>query len=316
MEYVLLGKSKLKVSRICFGTLTMGPLQKRLSIEKGVSLALKAIEMGINFFDTAEQYQTYSYLKEIIKKSPRPIVVASKSYAYTYEDMVKSIEKARKEMDRDYIDIFLMHEQESILTMKGHSKAWEAIQDYKAKGIIKASGISTHHISGVRDAKSLDGLEIIHPLINYKGIGIVDGNLEEMLIEIKKAKKQGIGIYSMKPLGGGNLIDNYDKALKYIFSIKEIDSVAIGMQNILELEANVVIASNNQVSEKTHRQLLLNKKEINVEPWCIGCGKCIEKCSQGAIQLNKTGKASIDRNKCILCGYCASVCTDFCIKVY
>ncbi len=316
MEHVQLGNTKINVSRICFGTLTIGPLQKNLSLDEGVSLALEALDLGINFFDTAEMYQTYPYLKQVIKKSKKPVVIASKSYAYTYDGMIKSVEKARREIDRDYIDIFMLHEQESWLTFKGHYKAWEALQDLKSKGIIKAAGISTHHIKGVKDATKLEGIDVIHPLINYKGVGIVDGTAREMYLAIKNAKVNGLGIYSMKPLGGGTLINNYVQALKYIFSIKEIDSVAIGFQNKYELEANVLIKNGKEISHNLNKILLSSKKRLHIEDWCTGCGKCIKKCSQNALELDEIGKININRQKCILCGYCASECVDFCIKVF
>ena len=316
MLYTTLGKTGFKISRICFGTLTIGPLQKNYSITQGVEILKQAAENGINFFDSAELYETYPYLNGLLKAVKTPVIIATKSYAYTFEGMMDSIEKARREIGRDYIDIFLMHEQESALTIKGHDLAWEALLTAKEMGIVKAIGISTHHVQGVSAAKNLTGIDVIHPLINYKGLGIVDGTVEEMLKEIKSARDQGIGIYAMKALGGGNLSSNYLEALQYVFAIKELDSVALGMQNLLEIQANCMILNGNQIPEELHKSLLKHDKKLRIESWCSSCGKCIKKCSQDALSLNDRNELKVQHEKCILCGYCSTVCTDFCIKVF
>ena len=314
--YTTLGKTGLQISRICFGTLTIGPLQKNYGIAQGVKVLMQASERGINFFDTAELYETYPYLNGLLKVIKIPLIIASKSYAYTFEGMMASIEKARREIDRDYIDIFLMHEQESDLTIKGHYPAWEALLSAKEMGIVKAIGVSTHHIQGVSAAKELAGIDVIHPIINYKGLGIVDGTVEDMLQEIKSVRAQGIGVYGMKALGGGNLSGNYLEALQYVFAIKELDSVALGMQDLLEIQANCMILSGTQLPEELQRSLLKHDKRLRIESWCNGCGKCIKKCSQDALSLNDLKELKVQHEKCILCGYCSTVCSDFCIKVF
>ena len=81
MEYSVLGNTEIKVSRLCFGALTIGPLQKKLPLEEGVEVLKYAIEHGINFVDTADLYDTYPYIKEVIKEYP-DLVVGTKSYAY------------------------------------------------------------------------------------------------------------------------------------------------------------------------------------------------------------------------------------------
>ena len=86
--------------------------------------------------------------------------------------MRTSVEKALKELGRDYIDIFMLHEQESILTIKGHWEAIEYLIEAKEKGIVRAIGISTHHVEGVMGAASVPEIDVIHPLVNIAGIGI------------------------------------------------------------------------------------------------------------------------------------------------
>jgi aryl-alcohol dehydrogenase-like predicted oxidoreductase len=109
MEYRTLGKTGLSVSHLCFGVLTIGPLQANLPLAEGVALLEYAASRGVNFFDTAEDYRTYPYLRSLLRKvKDKPLIIASKSYAVTAQEMSASLDRARKEMDRDYIDIFLL----------------------------------------------------------------------------------------------------------------------------------------------------------------------------------------------------------------
>ena len=114
MQYTHLGNSRIQVSRLCFGTLTIGPLQAALPLTQGVSLLLKAYRAGINFYDTAASYGTYPYLRQLIKQVGRHnLVIATKSYAVTRAEAETAVEQALKEMDSSYIDIFLLHEQDT-----------------------------------------------------------------------------------------------------------------------------------------------------------------------------------------------------------
>lgn len=315
MEYNVLGNAGIKVSRLCFGSLTIGPLQGRLQIEEGANVICKAIDLGVNFIDTAEYYNTYPYINRAIQKTKRKdIVIATKSYAYSFEGMAKSIRNALKQLGVDQIDIFLLHEQESLLTFRGHGDAYKCLEEAKKKGVIKAIGVSTHCVEMVRRAVHIPEIEIIHPLINFKGLGIQDGTTEDMLIEIKRAYRNGKGIYGMKPLGGGNLIRSYDKAIDYVLGIPYLSSIAIGMKTEEEVELNVMKFSGKQIPESLRRTINDQIKELIVEEWCTGCGNCALKCPQKAIKIVK-GRAVVEKEHCILCGYCSGYCPEFCIKI-
>lgn len=218
MKYQILGNTDISVSILCFGSLTLSPLQANLPVDEGADLILSAMDMGVNFLDTAEFYENYSYIREAIKRSNKELIISTKSYAYTYDGMKRCVEKARNDIGKDVIDIFMLHEQETRLTLKGHWEAVEYLLDAKAKGIIRAIGVSTHTVEVVEAAAHLDEFDIIHPIINVKGIGIQDGSLQQMEDAIEKAYKRGKGIYAMKGLGGGNLIGIKEKAFSYILS--------------------------------------------------------------------------------------------------
>jgi len=313
VKYKFLGKTDIRVSQLCFGTLTISPLQRNLPLRDGLAVMEKAIELGVNFFDTAELYDTYTYLKEALKTYPS-LVISTKSYAYDRETAEKSFIKAVKGIGREYIDIFMLHEQESIHTIRGHWEALEYFIKLKDRGYIGAVGISTHRVSGVKDACKFKEIQIIHPIINMLGIGITDGTRENMEAAIMQASLCGKGIFAMKPLGGGHLIPRRDEALDYILSFPYVDSIALGMQNQNEVEYNVKYFDGDQIENALKEKLQKQKRCLYIHDWCKGCGSCVKACRNGALHLEQN-MAVVDPEKCVLCGYCVGSCTDFCIKV-
>lgn len=317
MEYKNLGRTGLRVSRLCFGVLTMGPLQAGLPLAEGVQLLKYAVEQGVNFFDTAEIYDSYSYLKLLLRSYPnKDLVITTKSYAVTAQEMKLSLDKARMELDRDYIDIFLLHEQESYLTIRGHRAALDYLIAAKEKGLVRAVGISTHRIAGAQAALELPEIDVIHPLFNIQGLGIQDGTRQEMEDVLVKAADAGKGIYLMKALGGGNLLPQAEDALKFAFSRPFASAVAVGMKTPQEVDINVLMANGFPVPDQLKRQVSGFKRQLHIDPWCEGCGECVKHCPQGALFLGQDGKSHVNEEDCLLCGYCAAACPFFYIKVY
>lgn len=314
MDNVELGNTGIKVSRLCFGSLTMTPFQANLSIKEGAELINYAYNKGINFLDTAEIYENYGYIKEALKTIDRKnYVLTTKCYAYNREMAEKSLEKALKELNVDYIDIFMLHEQESIYTLKGHKEAIEYFKKAKKQGKIRAIGISTHRVEGVLAAIEVDDIEVVHPIVNIEGIGIQDGNIDDMLTAIKKAYDAGIGIYAMKPLGGGHLINRFDEAFNFVRNIPFIHSIAIGMQSKDEIDCNISLIEKGIAPDSLKNNIRKKNRRLIVADYCIGCGKCVNICKHNGIEIVE-GKAVPNEN-CILCSYCARVCPEFCIKV-
>lgn len=314
MESVELGKTQIEVSRLCFGSLTMTPFQANLPVKEGAYLIEYAYDKGINFLDTAEIYENYKYIREALKSIKREDYhIATKTYAYTKALAKESLDMALKELNTDYIDIFMLHEQESIHTINGHFDAIEYFIEAKKQGKIRSIGISTHRIAAAEAIKEFDEIEIIHPIVNKKGLGINDGSIDDMLKVLKELKAMGKGIYSMKPLGGGHLIKDVEDAFNFVRNIPFIDAIAIGMQSVAEIDANINLMNHGTIPESIQIDLKEKNRKLIVADYCAGCGKCIERCKQKGIQL-VDGQAEPNDN-CILCGYCATVCPEFCIKV-
>ena len=313
MEMTTLGRSGLRVSRLCYGTLTMSPLQKNMTAAQGAKLLVYAWERGVRFLDTADLYGTYPHIREALKDAP-DYVISTKAYCYDRKTAQEALERAYRGTGRDYIDLFMLHEQESLYTLRGHEEALVYLAEQRERGHIGAVGVSTHFCACVAAAPRFPMIDVIHPLINLGGIGIQDGSREDMESAIRAARDVGIGIFAMKPLGGGHLISSNREALAYAAGNPLLDSVAVGMQSVSEIDANVAFFERAAGALDKLEALKGRERHMMVHDWCEGCGKCRERCRQGAIEIIE-GRARIDPSKCVFCGYCARACPQFCIKV-
>jgi len=311
-----LGQTGLLVSRLCFGSLTMGPLQRNLSVETGGRLLAAAFAMGVNFVDTAESYGNYAHLRWALQRGwSSQVIVASKSYAVSAAEMEQSVDRALRELGREHIDIFLLHEQESGLTLKGHAGALEYLWRAKERGLVRAVGISTHAVAAVRAGALHPLVEVIHPLFNRAGFGILDGTADQMLQAIRFAHQLGKGIYGMKALAGGHLWRDVPAALRYALAVDELSAIAVGMQNEAEMLANVALFCGQPIPEDVQSRLERQPRRLHVEEWCQGCGSCLVACKSGALSIGSLNRVEVNPDRCLCCGYCARVCPDFCLKV-
>ena len=315
MKKYSLGKTGIKVTELCFGTLPMGPIQANISVEKGAKLIRAALERGINFIDTAEVYQTYPHIKKALEGYKGEVIIATKSNAKTYQEMEKSIKDALISLNQTYIDIFLLHAAKvTPLVFEERAGALQCLKDYKSKGIIRAIGISTHVVGVVRRAAEIKEIDIIFPIINKLGIGIVGGSTEDMINAISEAHKAGKGLYAMKALAGGHLIDQLEESFNFVRHIKGIASIAVGMVNQEELEINLKIFNDEKIPQELLSQKIKPGKRLFISRFCKGCGTCVKACPNNALSL-KNGKAVVDHKLCILCGYCNPVCPIFAIRL-
>jgi len=314
MIYRNLGNTGIKVSRFCLGTLTMGPLQARLDLDEGARLIRFALDNGVNFLDTAEDYATYPYIRRALGRHQTGVVIASRCYAYTAAAMQASLERALRETGREAIELFGLHEQESSATLKGHWDAIEYLLKARQEGKVRAVYVSTHFMRVVRAVATIPQIDAIFPLINMAGTGIRDGSREDMVSAIKEAYAAGKGIWAMKALAGGHLSNQSLAALAFVRDMPEIASVAVGASSAAEIEFNALVLSGKTPPPALEKAVFAAGRHVFIEPWCRGCGKCVEVCRTGALSVSG-GRARVDQAKCILCSYCAGACEEFCIKM-
>ena len=310
MNVNTLGNTGLRITEVGFGVLTVGKNQLDLSIEKGADVLRYALERGINFLDTAQYYETYPYIKKALHGTNFEPVIVSKCLGHTHREMSEAIEEARRELNRDVIEVFLMHEIRNDPDWDLRAGAWDCLQNAKSKGIVKAIGLSTHHVDAAAKASEIKEIDVLFPLINLQGLGIRKGigpgTKEEMAKEIKKAAYAGKGVFAMKVFGGGNLTGQYLEAIRYARGLEGISSLMIGFGYQHEIDRILEVMDGTIDPDYIPD---ISKKRIQIDQGdCEGCGACIERCPNHAIFRNESGLADVDHSICLTCGYCSPVC--------
>lgn len=315
MRSVTLGQSDIQVTPVGLGVLTIGGTQLDLPLEEGARIVRYAYDRGIRFFDTAQYYETYPCIREAFrdldmgKGNPDRPVIASKCLDFSYKAMEDAIRECLEQLDADYMDIFKLHEVRQDPDWEQRQGAWQCLLDYKAKGVIGAVGVSTHHVDVVRRLAEVDECDIVFPLINYAGLGIRcgsgPGRAEDMADAIRLCLSREKGVYAMKAFGGGNLSGNYRMALDYVRDIG-VHSIMVGMGSREEIDRLCEYAEGTL--EKSYAPDISHKRIHIDQGDCEGCGSCIKRCPNKAIYRNEQGLADVDHQICLTCGYCAPVC--------
>ncbi|MCL1810173.1 MAG: aldo/keto reductase [Clostridiales bacterium] len=305
-----LGSTGLEVTPAGFGVLTVGKTQLNYTVEKGADLIRYALERGINFLDTAQYYETYPYIKEALKGTSFQPVISSKCLRSSYGEMKSAVEEAQAGMERDVIDIFLLHEVRSAADFERRAGAWECLREAKAKGSVKAIGLSTHHVDVADMCAGIKEVDVVFPLINFRSLGIRNGNeagtKEGMAAAIKMNADAGKGVFAMKVFGGGNLTGEYLAALDYAAGLPGLSSVMVGFGYRHEVDR--IVEYFEGTIDRNYAPDIRGKK-IRVDPGdCEGCGNCVERCPNNALSLGSRGICEVDHSICITCGYCAPAC--------
>lgn len=307
-----------EIPKLIFGTLTMSPLQRNMSVDKGAQIIAAALEKGLRWIDTAQLYGSHPQVKMALDISSVPrneIIISTKSTAPSYELMKQAIHEAQIEMGIDYIDLFMMHAVRSLEDLDKRSGALEALLEAKLNGTIRQIGISTHSTQSAKVFAKDRRFDWYHLMFNKIGIGLTDGTLEEQEEVIKTIKERGAQFYAMKPLGGGYLAKDALESLQWIDRHTLVDAVALGMTSTEELDLNCAIFSGDSVDVSMVEKLQgIVKKLFVFKALCIGCKKCQETCEQKAIKVVE-GKAVVDETKCIICGYCVPECPKFALRI-
>ncbi len=312
MERRFLGSTGIEVTRMCFGTLTFR--QMNTAPEVAARVIVRAIDKGVNFVDTAQGYSTYEHVRLALKQRPG-FVVNTKSPAKTYDEMKESIEAARRGMDLETIDGFLLHgcggPGDGIRERQG---ALDALLEARAEGKVRAIGLSSHYVEGIRQASECPDLDICHPLVNMLGKGVPDGTASDMEDACTKAHAAGKGIFSMKSLAGGLLIPRRKDAFDYVTSRGFVDAVAVGMTTEAEVDHNVAYFEGKPIQDEELSGLKPEGLKLFILKSCVGCGDCVKVCPSGAMSI-VDGKACADPELCLTCGYCGFECKRFCIRL-
>jgi aryl-alcohol dehydrogenase-like predicted oxidoreductase len=247
-DYVTLGNSGLKVTRLAFGTgSNNGYIQSELGQEKFTTLIRYAYDRGIRFFETAEAYSTPAMLGEALKGLPRDSYqLMTKVETDRPGDPHARFDQMRQLSQTDYFDIMLLHYLHTSDWVEKTARWQDAILVEQDKKTILKRGCSVHGLPALRQVSGMKWLEIAMIRMNHNGASMDaedyatnrPGNVSEVVSHVKEAKSQGMGVVSMKLIGNGSFTNHDDRvaAMKFAFRNAGVDSVTVGFKNTQEID--------------------------------------------------------------------------------
>jgi len=250
-DTVVLGRAKVQVTRLAFGTGTDGgSVQAALGQQEFTRLVRHAYDRGIRFFETAEAYSTPGMLGEALKGLPRDSYQLMNKVTTFPEgiDVRAKVDELRRVSQTEYFDIMLLHWQHSADWPETTRRWQEGILEAQQKNIIRTHGASVHGLPALRQMPGNTWLEVGLIRINHKGARM-DGptaedtnhpdNVSEVVDHIHQLKNQGLGVIGMKLCGGGQFDQSHDdraKAMRFAFQNAGVDCATVGFKSTQEID--------------------------------------------------------------------------------
>src|SRR3984957_14993711 len=222
-DTVSLGSTGIKTSRLAMGTGTVGSghhsHQTALGMKGLSDLLLNGYDHGLRFFDSADSYGSHPHVAEALKHVQRDkVTVLTKTWARDPATARADLDRFRRELGTDYLDICLMH----CLTEADWPERFKGVMDVfaeaKQKGIIRAHGCSCHSIEALRAAAKSPWVEVDLARINPIG-SHMDGSPQEVVAVLREMKAAGKAVIGMKILGQGDLRNRQDEGIKFALSL-------------------------------------------------------------------------------------------------
>ena len=248
-DWVTLGKSGVKVTRLAFGTGTYsGRTQRDLGQDQFTRLVRYAYDHGVRFFETAESYgEMHKMLGVALKGIPRDSYrLMSKVTTREGVDPQEKIDELRKLANTDYFDVLLLHYQH-VATWPTDTVRWQdGVLEAKAKKAVVGHGASVHGLPALRRFPGNKWLEIAMIRMNHSGTKMDaedyntsgPGNVSEVVAHTRQVHAEGMGVISMKLIGEGAFTNREDRqaAMKFAFNNAGVDSVTVGFKNTAEID--------------------------------------------------------------------------------
>jgi aryl-alcohol dehydrogenase-like predicted oxidoreductase len=248
-DWVTLGKSDVKVTRLAFGTGTIsGRVQREIGQEQFTKLVRYAYDHGIRFFETAESYgEMHRMLGVALKGIPRDTYrLMSKVTTRDGVNPQEKIDELRKLANTDYFDIMLLHYQHFASWPTDSLKWQDGILEAESKQAVIAHGASVHGLPALRQVPGNKFLEVAMIRMNHKGVAMDAeeyntrglGNVSEVVTHVKQVRKEGMGVISMKLAGEGRFTEREERkaAMRFAFRNAGVDCVTVGYKNTAEID--------------------------------------------------------------------------------
>lgn len=239
-DRVKLGPTGVTVSRLAMGTGTNGVggssnQTRKLGLRGVADLFRAAYDQGVYFWDSADQYGTHPHLKTALQSIPREkVVILTKTHASTEAEMRADLDRFRRELGTDYIDIVLLHCMMDADWPSRKKGAMEVIAEAREKGVVKTHGVSCHTLEALKTAAREPWVQVDLARINPAGVAM-DADPRTVTSVLREMKAAGKGIIGMKILGAGRLRDRADECLQYALGLDCVDCFTIGSENREEL---------------------------------------------------------------------------------
>lgn len=253
-DQVALGRSGVSASFLAFGTGVNGYSQSsaltRMGDREGAALLRYGFDQGINFIDTADLYGSHRLVPLALKDVPREkYVILSKIWTRNEDWLnfsggaVAEVERFRKELDTDMIDVVLLHCLTNDQWPEEKKRMIDELNDLKAKGVVRAVGVSCHDFGALEVAAEHPWVEVILARINNRGgrSYSMDGTTHDVARVLKTARVNGKGVIGMKVYGVGKLTgpDQMNASLRYVMENQLVDAITIGMVRKQEVDDNL-----------------------------------------------------------------------------
>lgn len=238
-DTVALGNTGIKTSRLAMGTGTVGSghhsHQTALGVEGLARLLLNGYnENGLRFFDAADSYGSHPHVAEALKHVDRgKVTVLTKSWARDASEMRSDLERFRRELGIEQIDIFLMHCMTEGDWTSRYRPVMDVLEEAKQKKIIRAHGCSCHSIDALRAAAKSPWVDVDLARLNPVG-AVMDADPDTVVSVLREMKAAGKAVLGMKILGQGALRDRQDEALRFALSLNLLDAFTIGAESVSE----------------------------------------------------------------------------------
>jgi len=240
-DRVTLGPMKVEVTRLAMGTGTSGvggsSNQTRKLGLKGFAELLKAsYDQGVTFWDSADQYGTHPHLKEALKSVPRDkVVILTKTHATTDKEMRADLDRFRRELGVDYLDIVLLHCMMDADWNKRRRGAMDVLAEARERKIVRTHGVSCHTLEALKTAAREPWVQVDLARLNPAQVAM-DAAVPTVVSVLKEMKAAGKGIIGMKILGAGRLRNRVDECLQYALAQDVLDCFTIGSESRAEFE--------------------------------------------------------------------------------
>jgi hypothetical protein len=248
-DWVPLGNSGVKVTRLAFGTGTHGgKVQRELGQEEFTRLVRHAYDRGIRFFETAESYRGMPEMLSIaLKGVPRDSYrLMTKMRSSEATDLPTAVDRLRKQLGTEYIDIVLLH----CVRTRDWAEEFKPIRDTFSEAKVKkqliAHGASCHGTLPLSAFPGEKWLDVALMRVNNAGVKMdtlrgddqEKGDVPKITATIGQVHRQGTGVIGMKIMGEGRFTapEQRDASLKFVMNLGTVDAVTIGYKSTAEID--------------------------------------------------------------------------------